>query len=168
MIIGDNHCTKFIEVYKMKLRFLVLGLFLISFAVFSVPVPNGKAKFSEIEKQLKSVRVINNPKESSEILEEMKTAILKQLDDKLKSNPHDLWSLINKGWIFNSEGKYDKAIKIFEKSISIKADPSAYMGLGMAYIRKGDLEKANYYYMKALETKNNNNPYYIDNAMPKQ
>jgi len=56
----------------------------------------------------------------------MKLDIKKQLGKRSTANPNaDIWLLINKGWILTTEGKYDAAIKAFNKSLSVKIVPSA-------------------------------------------
>jgi tetratricopeptide (TPR) repeat protein len=113
------------------------------------------------KRRLDLVKIINNRTECDELLAKMKKDILDKLNGKLESNPKDIWALIQKGWTLNSEGKYDKAIEYFMKALKIKEASSAYMGLGMAYIRKGDLQNADKCYMKALEQKESGDPYYI-------
>ena len=115
-------------------------------------------------KQTNFVSVINNRAEGSLLLEKMKKDILKQLNRKLENNPNNVWMVMLKGWTLNSEGKYNEAIKYFNKGLKIQKISSAYMGLGMAYIRKGDLDKANYYYMKALKQKESGDPYYVEDT----
>ncbi len=114
--------------------------------------------------KLPMINIVNNRIECESLLAKMKKDVLAQLDQKLENNPNDLWSILIKGWAMNSEGKYDEAIKYFNKALKIKKVSGAYMGLGMAYINKGELEKANAYYMKALEQNESNDTYYIDNS----
>ena len=115
-------------------------------------------------KKLPMINIVNNRIECENLLTEMKKSVLAQLNQKLENNPNDLWSILIKGWAMNSEGKYDEAIAYFNRALKIKEVSAAYMGLGMAYINKGDLKQANAYYMKALELNESNDTYYIDNA----
>ncbi len=45
----------------------------------------------------------------------------------------------------------DKAIRQFQKILDQSRDPEAYDGLGIAYAQKGDMERAIYYFRKAIE-----------------
>jgi len=60
-----------------------------------------------------------------------------------------LWT--NLGHIYLKNGKYDMAIKCFEKTLSLKPDlQETLVGLAMAYYLTGDVEKAKIYSEKAL------------------
>ena len=144
--------------YMSMLTFIVLNA---SQTVLSVE--NSTPRYNK-SKKLSMVTNINSTVETKKLLEKIKNDIITRLDKQIKNNPKNLWALIQKGWTLNSEGKYDEAIICFNKALKLQENSAAYMGLGMAYIRKGDLEKANTLYMKALGQNESNDPYYIDNA----
>ncbi len=147
--------------YISILSLLVLN---VSFNIFSL---DQNMQPDSNKKKLPSASIIDSRVDSDEILEKMKTNILNQLNNKLENDPDNVWAIIMKGWTMNSLGKFDKAIDFFNEALKIQKAPSAYMGLGMAYIRKGELEKANSCYMKALEQKEASNPYYYgDTKLP--
>jgi len=107
---------------------------------------------------------INSTMETTNLLENIRRNIMTKLNKQIENNPGNLWAIIQKGWSLNSEGKYDEAIKYFNKALKLQENSAAYMGLGMAYIRKGELKKANAYYMKAISQNESHDPYYIDDT----
>ncbi|OGV19841.1 MAG: hypothetical protein A2X47_12565 [Lentisphaerae bacterium GWF2_38_69] len=79
--------------------------------------------------------------------------VLTQLNERMQQHPDSAWIYVQRGWLYISMGEQDKAIADFNKSNEIMPNTSAYMGLGMAYNNKGDVNKANESYLKAMKTK---------------
>jgi tetratricopeptide (TPR) repeat protein len=126
--------------------------------------PRTPAATNLYKKNRPIVTNINSTTETKKLLETIRKNIMTKLNNQIENNPNNLWAIIQKGWTLNSEGKFDDAIKCFNKALKLQENSATYMGLGMAYIRKGDLKKANAYYMKALSQNESHDPYYIDDT----
>ena len=126
--------------------------------------PRTPAGANLYKKNKSLVKNINSTMETTKLLENIRRNIMTRLNNQIENNPDNLWAIIQKGWALNSEGKYDDAIKYFNKALKLQENSAAYMGLGMAYIRKGELEKANSCYMKAITQNESHDTYYIDDT----
>jgi tetratricopeptide (TPR) repeat protein len=70
---------------------------------------------------------------------------------QLKPKDIDLYGQI--GVVYLSAGKPEKAFEIFQKSLAIKPNPTAYLNLASYYTRRGQTEEALKSYAKVLELK---------------
>jgi Tfp pilus assembly protein PilF len=82
------------------------------------------------------------------------------LSDVLKQKPDYYRALYNLGQVYESEGEHDKAIKTFEKAKEVRdregiLDNSILNSLGWAYLKAGNLDKAEDYLKAAYNADTN-------------
>lgn len=67
--------------------------------------------------------------------------------------PSDFNSYMLAATMFGAAGKAEKAIEVLKKSLEVREDPAAYLGLAGNYMRLGDFERGAAAYRKVFELK---------------
>ncbi|HEX8398226.1 MAG TPA: tetratricopeptide repeat protein [Pyrinomonadaceae bacterium] len=73
--------------------------------------------------------------------------------EALQMKPKDVDLYGHIGVVYMSAGKLDKAFEIFQKSLAVQPNPTAYLNLAGYYAKRGQIEEAVKAYDKVLELK---------------
>jgi tetratricopeptide (TPR) repeat protein len=125
---------------KRKDRFVVY-LYLLFLLLLPLILKTSSMFFSlPSSKVLKGVVLVNESKNNKYTL----TA--------LRNNNDDI-ALFSYALALKREGRYDEAIRIYNKLLSKKPDPKIYVNLANCYFAKGEIETAKKLYEKAIQIK---------------
>ncbi|MEA2709704.1 MAG: hypothetical protein QOF78_2305 [Phycisphaerales bacterium] len=78
-------------------------------------------------------------------------AAVAALDDALRLDPALTHSLIEKGWTLGELNELDKSLEAFHAALDQRPDMSAHMGLGLVYSKLGELKRAKFHQLAAME-----------------
>lgn len=151
--------AKFIRMPKLKIAISCLIIVVLSFWTFE------RSRVWGDDELLNRDNVAKAPNKSRMYTNLANVLIKKgKLDEALKNyyaalrlNPNDERAYLGIGSTLNYQSKYDEAIKNFNLSLIKNGGAykdvtfKAYIGLGFAYARKWNFEKAIYYYKIALQ-----------------